>query len=413
MNKSPQNKSPHSDLDVVILVPCGRDAARIDKLLHQSGVHTRMVAAAGELIDAVPQNAGAAIVAEEAMLEETITRLAMKLESQPKWSDFPIIVLTGGGMSTRTTDIAMRERAPLGNMSLLERPVRAATVLSAVRSALTARRRQYEIRDHLQQREMAEQALRHARDTLESLVQDRTAALRRLSAQLLRVQDEERRRIARELHDGLGQYLAAAKITLDTLMITHGTDANYLNDVEQLIDRSITETRTLSHLLHPPLLDATGFSSAASWYVDGFGKRSGMETSLSMPAKLGRMPTSVETALFRIMQEALTNVHRHSGSHKVEITLEVDKPRTLVTLAIRDFGKGIPKGTLEEFKRSGTNVGVGLAGIRERLKELGGSLDIQSNKRGTTLKAAVPIAERLESVFATPSSSHIYSSFVT
>jgi signal transduction histidine kinase len=407
------NKVIQSDVDVVILAPFGKDAALIEKLLRQSGIPVRVVADANDLISGVPQDAGAAIVAEEALHEQHITRLTQKLEAQPPWSDFPIIVLTGGGMSTQATEIAVRERAPLGNVSLLERPLRAATMLSAVRSALVARRRQYEIRDHLEQRELAEQALRQARDKLESIVQERTAALRRLSAQLLRVQDDERRRIARELHDGLGQYLAAAKITLDTLMITHGADAEYLNDVEDLIDRSISETRTLSHLLHPPLLDATGFASAARWYVEGFGKRGGIQSSLSLPEKLGRMPTSVETALFRIMQEALTNVYRHAESRKVEITLEVNKARTLVTLAIRDFGKGIPKETLQEFKRSGTNVGVGLAGIRERLKELNGTLDIHSNKRGTTLKATIPIGERVESVFATPSFSQIYSSFAS
>ena len=407
------NKTVQSDLDIVILAPFGKDAALIEKLLRQSGIQVRIVGEADDLISTVPEDAGAAIVAEEALHEQNITRLTQKLEAQPAWSDFPIIVLTGGGRSTEATEIAVRERAPLGNVSLLERPLRAATMLSAVHSALAARRRQYEIRDHLKERELAEQALRQARDTLETIVQDRTAVLRRLSAQLLRVQDEERRRIARELHDGLGQYLAAAKITLDTLMITHGADAEYLNEVEDLIDRCISETRTLSHLLHPPLLDATGFSSAASWYVEGFGKRSGIDASLSLPEKLGRMPTSVETALFRIMQEALTNVHRHADSCKVEITLELDKARTLVTLAIRDFGKGIPKQTLVEFKRSGTNVGVGLAGIRERLKELGGSLDVHSNKKGTILTATIPITERVENVFATPSLSQIYSSFAS
>jgi signal transduction histidine kinase len=299
----------------------------------------------------------------------------------------------------------------VGNVTLLERPLRAATMVSAVRSALSARRRQYEIRDHLHQRELAEQALRKARDTLESIVQERTAALARLTAQLLSVQDEERRRIARELHDGLGQYLAAAKITLDTLMITQPETESYLGDVEQLIDRAIRETRTLSHLLHPPLLDAAGLASAAAWYVEGFGKRSGVHTSLSLPNQLGRLPTSVETALFRIMQESLTNVHRHSGSAKVDITLELDKGTAI--LVIRDFGKGIPKDTLDHFQQSGANVGVGLAGIRERVKELGGIFELRSSQRGTALKVVIPIAGSVENVFTTPAFSQIYSSFAT
>jgi signal transduction histidine kinase len=313
-------------------------------------------------------------------------------------------------MSTDETEVAVRARAPLGNVTLLERPLRAATLVSAVRSALMARRRQYEIRDHLRQRELAEQALLEARDRLESMVEERTAALCRLSAQLLSVQDEERRRIARELHDGLGQYLAAAKITLDTLMISRPESESYLGDVEQLIDHAISESRTLSHLLHPPLLDAAGFASAATWYVEGFGKRSGIAASLELPDKLGRMPTSVETALFRIMQEALTNVHRHSGSRKVDITLDTDDSTAYLT--IKDFGKGIPKETLEQFQQSGTNVGVGLAGIRERVKELGGVLEVQSSKKGTAIRVTIPIAEPGRNVFAAPSS-QIYSSFAT
>jgi signal transduction histidine kinase len=400
-----------TDLDVVILSPSGKDGAVIGKLLRQSGVRCHVMASADGLIAAVPQDSGAAIISEEAMLERDIVLLGGKLESQPQWSDFPVIVLTGGGMSTDETEVAVRARAPLGNVTLLERPLRAATLVSAVRSALMARRRQYEIRDHLRQRELAEQALHEARDRLESMVEERTAALRRLSAQLLSVQDEERRRIARELHDGLGQYLAAAKITLDTLMISHPESENYLGDVEHLIDHAIGESRTLSHLLHPPLLDAAGFASAATWYVEGFGKRSGIAASLELPDKLGRMPTSVETALFRIMQEALTNVHRHSGSKKVDVTLDIDDCTAYLT--IKDFGKGIPKETLEQFQQSGTNVGVGLAGIRERVKELGGVLEVQSSEKGTAIRVTIPIAEPGRNAFAAPSFSQIYSSFAT
>jgi len=398
-----------SDLDVVVLSPFGKDCALIGKLLRQSGITVRAIEDASALIAAIPANAGAAIVSEEALEERDITALARKVESQPQWSDFPIIVLTGGGKSTDETEIAVRARAPLGNVTLLERPLRAATLVSAVRSALVARRRQYEIRDHLRQREIVEAALRKARDTLETIVQERTAALCRLSAQLLSVQDEERRRIARELHDGLGQYLAAAKITLDTLLITHPHFEGDLGEVEELIARAISETRTLSHLLHPPLLDAAGLASALTWYIEGFGKRSGIRTSLTMPEKLGRLPTSVETALFRIMQEALTNVHRHSESAKVEVSLETENATAI--LMIRDFGKGIAKDTLDGFQTSGTNVGVGLAGIRERVKELGGTFEIDSNKKGTTVKVAVPTSERVQSVFTGPFFSQIYSSF--
>jgi signal transduction histidine kinase len=397
-----------SDFEVLVLAPFGKDAGLIESVLRDSGLEVRIIGTAPDLVNAIPDHAGCAIAAEEALLFANIPELARKIEKQPPWSDFPVIVLTGGGISTADTEFVAHARAPLGNVTLLERPLRPATLISAVRSALAARKRQYEVRDHLRERQLAEEALRSARDALESIVEERTAALRRLSAELLRVQDDERRRIARELHDSLGQYLAAAKINLDTLAFTREDREECFSEVQQLIDRAITETRTLSHLLHPPLLDATGFASAASWYVEGFGKRSGIAASLKLPENLGRLSVRLETALFRIMQEALTNVHRHSGSRRVDIVLKTDHRKAV--LVIRDFGKGIPKDVLERFKQSGTNVGVGLAGIRERVKELGGNFNIHSNGKGTTLEVSIPIADRAQNVYTAGSGSQIYSS---
>lgn len=225
------------------------------------------------------------------------------------------------------------------------------------------------------------------------------------------MQDDERRRIARELHDSLGQYLAAAKIHLDMLAFNRADRDIYLADVQDLLDRAISETRTLSHLLHPPLLDTAGFASAATWYVEGFGKRSGIKASLKIPENLSRLPEGIETALFRIMQEALTNVPRHSGSTAVDIVLLTDEH--VVTLTIRDFGQGIPKEVLDRFSHSGTNVGVGLAGIRERVKELGGVLQIESGKGGTTLKACIPMSEQNRGILAGTETSQIYSSLAS
>lgn len=378
------------DLRVLIFAPFGKDGTLMESVLAGSGIAVSVFDEPAELALAVPE-AGAALITEEVLRVETIDLIAGRIASQPPWSDFPIIVLTGGGMSTADTEVAVRSRAPLGNVSLLERPLRAATLISSVRAALVARQRQYEIRDHLHQREEAEEALRRAHDALESLVEQRTAALRRLSARLLRVQDEERRRIARELHDSLGQYLTAAKINLDVLSRNRHDGTDYLHEAQQLIDRAISDTRTLSHLLHPPLLDEAGFASAARWYVEGFGRRSGIAATLDMPDDLRRLPSEIETALFRILQESLTNVHRHSGSRVVEIHLTLDE--TTVTIAIRDHGKGIPQDALDRFSKNGSNVGVGLAGMRERVKELGGSLSVESGLRGTLLKAVVPIGE--------------------
>ena len=376
-----------SEPPVLVFAPFGKDAALIDRVLQESKITVITLAEPDQLAEAISEHAGAAVIAEEALHNGTIGKLAQKISAQPPWSDFPVIVLTGGGLSTATTESQVRSRAPLGNITLLERPLRPVTLISAVRSALLARRRQYEVRDHLRERQEAEEALRRAHNALESLVEQRTAALRRLSVKLLTVQDEERRRIARELHDSLGQDLTAAKISLD-MLAQERDDSAYLREVRKLVDRCISDTRTLSHLLHPPLLDEAGFVSAARWYVEGFGRRSGIASKLELPEHLTRLPRNAETALFRILQEALTNVHRHSGSRAVDV--RVTESETKVVLTVKDYGMGVPREVLDRFWKTG-NVGVGLAGIRERLKELGGFLEIEANLDGTLLRATIPV----------------------
>jgi len=378
-------------IPVLVFAPFGKDAALIERVLSQSDVTIRSVGTLQELAGAICEDVGAAIIAEEVLQNGAISALAQRISAQPPWSDFAVIVLTGSGLTTASTESVVRSRAPLGNVTLLERPLRPVTLISAVRSALLARRRQYEVREHLQQRQAAEEALRRAHDALETLVEQRTAALRRLSLKLIRVQDEERRRIARELHDSLGQDLTAAKISLDMLAQEWESDSAHFQDARKLVDRCISDTRTLSHLLHPPLLDEAGFVSAARWYVEGFGRRSGITTTMELPEHLRRLPRGAETALFRILQEALTNVHRHSGSRAVDVRVTEDAAK--VVLSVKDFGRGVPGEVLDRFWKTG-NVGVGLAGIRERLKELGGSLEIESNLDGTLLRATVPIAAR-------------------
>ena len=380
-----------SDLPVLVFAPFGKDGALIARVLLQSDIRILTLPTLEKLQAAICEDAGAAIITEEGLQNGAIGLLAQRLSLQPCWSDFPIIVLTGSGTSTASSESAVRSRAPLGNVTLLERPLRPVTLISAVRSTLLARRRQYEVRDHLRERTTAEGALRRAHDILESLVEERTAALRRLSIRLLRVQDEERRRIARELHDSLGQDLTAAKISLDMLAQEYNADSAHLRDARTLVDRSISDTRTLSHLLHPPLLDEAGFVSAAKWYVEGFGQRSGIATALHLPEHLRRLSRRTETALFRILQEALTNVHRHSGSNAVQVRLTADE--ATVVLTVKDFGVGVAREILDRFWKTGA-VGVGLAGIRERLKGLGGFLEIESSPGGTLLKATIPVLEK-------------------
>ncbi|MGH9547128.1 MAG: sensor histidine kinase [Terriglobales bacterium] len=225
------------------------------------------------------------------------------------------------------------------------------------------------------------------------------ASLRSLSVRLLELQDQERRKFSRELHDSLGQYLVGVKMNLT--MLGNSVTANTLvSESIKLLDLAMTETRTISHLLHPPLLDETGFASAARWYVEGFAKRSGIQTSLEMPEDLVRLPSSIELALFRVLQETLTNVHRHSKSQKADVSLKVSEDT--VVLRIRDYGKGIPPDVLGRFRRNRAHGGVGLAGMRERLHELGGRLEVDSDGRGTQILAMMPRSERRNSaaVFA-------------
>lgn len=230
----------------------------------------------------------------------------------------------------------------------------------------------------------------NARERAEHTVRDSEKSLRRLTGRLLQLQDEERRRFSRELHDSLGQYLAAVKMNLDMFSNSQPGD-RLLSETIHLLDQSIAETRTISHLLHPPLLDEAGFTSAAKWYLEGFAQRSGIEVKMDLPDGGERLPKAIELALFRVLQESLTNIHRHSGSSGAEVALKFLANK--VILEVRDQGKGIPKELLENFLTKGTNSGVGLAGMRERLRELGGQLDIESGTAGTMIYVTMPLSE--------------------
>jgi signal transduction histidine kinase len=213
------------------------------------------------------------------------------------------------------------------------------------------------------------------------------SAARRLSARLLQLRDDERRKFSRELHDSIGQYLAAAKMMLQSLANDHETDRRYSECVD-LLDQSIKETRTISHLLHPTGLDEVGFSSAATWYAKEFAQRSGLQLDINVSEPARRLPREVEIALFRVLQEGLTNIHRHSKSVSAELIFEA-APESVV-LTIRDQGVGIPKEVLDRFRSSGTS-GVGLAGMRERIRELGGSFEVESANDGTSVRVVVPL----------------------
>jgi PAS domain S-box-containing protein len=217
--------------------------------------------------------------------------------------------------------------------------------------------------------------------------------LRQLSARLLQLQDEERRRIARDLHDSASQKLLA--ISLGLLQIGKSTDVRskrgkqVLTDTRKLVRDLSKEIRSLSYLLHPPLLDELGLASALEEYVKGFSQRSGIDLEFEMPADIGRLSPESETALFRIVQESLGNIQKHSGSSKGRIRLT--KENGEIVLEITDSGRGVRAGHQHERHVSPGKLGVGILGMRERMRQLGGRLDISSESRGTTVMATLSL----------------------
>jgi two-component system NarL family sensor kinase len=220
-------------------------------------------------------------------------------------------------------------------------------------------------------------------------------SLRQLSARLLQLQDEERRRIARDLHDVTGQKIAILSMSLDRLgrlVQSEGTEVDEtLEESREVVRKIGEEIRTLSYLLHPPLLDESGLGSAVRWYAEGFQKRSGIHLTVDIATGLGRLSTDVETALFRVVQESLTNVHRYSGSPDAEIKIFADDGR--IQLEVVDHGRGIEAGAARVPIDGIASLGVGIPGMRERLRQLGGQLEVDFGRNGTRVVATVPVKE--------------------
>jgi signal transduction histidine kinase len=244
----------------------------------------------------------------------------------------------------------------------------------------------------------ADEQLRQAHDDLEQKVRVRTADLntanenlRELSGRLQQLRDDERRRIARELHDSVGQLLAALGMNLAVVQCqADKLDAAGVRAVSEnaaMVEQISREIRTISHLLHPPLLDAAGLASALRWYVDGFSERSKIKVDLQIPNEFRRMSDELEIAIFRMVQECLTNIHRHSGGNSAEIRAHEENGQFFIE--VRDQGKGIPVEVQVQLSSSG-RTGVGFRGMRERLRQLGGTLEIRSDGAGTVVTARVP-----------------------
>lgn len=219
-------------------------------------------------------------------------------------------------------------------------------------------------------------------------VELRTLELQRLSGELLRVQDEERRRIARSLHDDLGQELVVLKLAIDACCKSKDHPDKILAEALMTADNALQKVRSLSYLLHPPLLEESGLLPALHWYFEGLQSRGQVRIVLEYrPVLFQRLPRDIETAVFRVIQESLTNVYRHSGSQDARVELFQENGN--VTIRIRDFGKGIPENSI------GLSAipGVGISGMRERVKQLSGDLRISRAEPGTIVEATIPIVD--------------------
>jgi signal transduction histidine kinase len=280
------------------------------------------------------------------------------------------------------------------DISLTISPVREASgkIIGASKIArdITQRKRiERELRD-------SEERYRTLADALDTQVHFRTrelerrnSELRELSARLMESQDAERRHIARELHDSAGQTLAALGMNLAQLAgdtKANPAQAKNIADAEGLFQHLSREIRTTSYLLHPPLLDESGLASALDWYVHGLKERSGLDVELMIPAKFDRLPADMELVIFRIVQESLTNVHRHSGTKNASI--RVARQGDKIVVEVQDRGKGMSPEKLAEIQSQGS--GVGISGMRERLRHFRGELIVESNSAGTKIVATLP-----------------------
>jgi signal transduction histidine kinase len=301
----------------------------------------------------------------------------------------------GGGIDVVLLDLGLPDSTRMATFDRMHAhvprvPIIILTVLDDDEVALQAMRtgaQDYLVKERID-RHLLARAIRYA---VERARADNT--LRDLSARLMDLQDAERRRIARDLHDSTAQTLAALSMRLSLLHRRSGApgsaEESLVTECAALARQCSDELRTMAYLLHPPLLDELGLEGAVRDYCDGFAERSGIRVDLALPSDLGRLSKEAETTLFRVMQESLTNVHRHSGSRTASIRL-VRSPSE-VRLEVQDTGRGLPPGILQGGGGLAAGVGVGIAGMRERLGQLGGRLEIVTAAGGATVSAVLPI----------------------
>lgn len=355
--------------------------------------------------EVVEAKTGAEAIARAAELPDLITldinlpdisgyQVCRKIKADPATTHIPILHVS----STFVDPQSRIQGLEGGADAYLSEPIDRGELVATVGALLRLKRAETAARLQAEAAEAARRELAQLNATLEVRVSERTAelkianeGLRELSVRLLLLQDEERRRIARELHDTVGQLLAAMTMNMAVVEVELGSlspeaqKAFFEN--RAFVQQILGGIRTISHLLHPPLLDESGLPSALSWYVEEFSQRSGIKVNLELSPNFERFASELETAVFRIVQEALGNIHRHSQSPTANIRVIADHER--LSLEIRDEGRGIPTEMQQQIKM-GIRTGVGLRGMRERVAQMGGKLEIQSSEKGTAIRASFP-----------------------
>jgi signal transduction histidine kinase len=395
---------------VIVLAPRKRDARLSQIILARAGMACTVCGTMESLCDELADAAGAVVLTEEALASEHFSRLITILNQQPVWSDLPLILLMPGGANSPVLE---RMLAQLGNVLILDRPVRLQTLISVLRSALLARKRQYQIRAHLVEQQQAEEALRYANTTLEQQVVERTRELRvtntslqdeiqeriqlehargQLLRQLVTAQEQEHRRIARELHDQMGQHVTALHLGLRMLKDLSAGRPTTLASLEQLSEIVTTlgqEAHALALELRPTALDDLGLDVALGQHIAQWRARTRITVDFhSTTLEQQRLPPAIETTIYRVVQEALTNVAKHAGAMHVSVIVEYHTNR--VHAIVEDNGRGFDQDILRE--PIGTREGLGLQGMRERVAQVGGTLMIESvHSHGTSLFVRIPL----------------------